>query len=312
MREEQTISYKEFVENFKSEISRFLEDWDAKISIDPAVDEESEDYIVVKWSVKNGSNQQRFHMKEIFGDYESGKYDMDEIIKMAENLLRCCKEAGEKCHLDQIEDYNEISSRLIVRPVNYDSMQEKLKDGIYERVGDIALVLYIDLGTIQNAYTSCMVPASVLSSWKKCREEVMETALKNTYEMFPPTLFDIMGLTSGEEDRFCSFMDRELLPVSGDSVCGIFITNSNQINGAVTLFLPGVAKKLSELLGGDFYIAFTSMHEAAIHKINTVQVEMIRESLTELHRDMVESDDFLTERVYRYDSEKDRIELVED
>lgn len=313
MREEKKVSYKEFVEHFRSEVSCFLEGWDVEVNVESVFDEAGEDYIVVKWSVKKGTNQQRFHMKEIYRDYESGKYDdMDEMIKMAEDLLTCCREVGEKCRLDQIEDYNEICSRLIVRPVNYDSKKEKLKDGIYEKVGDIALTLYLDLGTVQGKYTSCMVPASILPSWKKCREEIMETALKNTYEMFPPRMFDLIGLTVGEEDRFCSFMDREVLPVAGDSACGIFITNSNQINGAATLFLHGVGKKLSELMGGDFYIAFTSIHEAAIHKINTVDVETIRESLAELHRDTVTSDDFLTERVYRYNNEKDRIELVAD
>lgn len=312
MTEEQKVSYKEFVEYFRREVSYFLEDWDTETSAETAFDEKGEEYLVVKWSVKKGYNQQRFHMREIFRDYERGEYDMEEIVTMAESLLDCCKEMGEKCRLDKIEDYHAICSHLIVRPVNYDSKQEMLKNGVYEKVGDIALTLYINLGTIQDKYTSCMVPASVLSSWNKCREEIMETALKNTYEMFPPRMFDIMGLMAGEEGRFCSFMDRDFLPVTGDSVCGIFITNSNQINGAATLFLPGVAKKLSELIGGDFYIAFTSIHEAAIHKINTVDVEMIRESLAELHRDTVAPDDFLTERVYRYNSEKDRIEPATD
>ncbi|MCD7996976.1 MAG: DUF5688 family protein [Clostridiales bacterium] len=312
MREEQTGIYMEFVENFRMGVCRYLEGRDCEVSFQPAHDEDGEDYMVVKWRGKKGSNQQRFHMKKIFLDYEKEEYSMEEIMGTVEEIINCCKEAGENCCWDQIEDYDEICNRLIIRLLNYDSNYEKLKKGIYEKVGDIAIVLYIHLGTIEGNYISCMVPDVVFSSWRKCKKDVMQAAMENTYELFPPRIYNMLALFNAVEEVFCSFMDKEDLPVDGDGPCGVFITNTNQINGAVALFLPGVAKKLGELMEGDYYIGFTSIHEAAIHKIDTVRAELIRKTLTELHRDAVESDDFLSEKVYRYNRERDRIELVGD
>lgn len=58
-----------------------------------------------------------------------------------------------------------------------------------------------------------------------------------------------------------------------------------------------------------FYIAFTSMHEAAIHNCEKkVYPETIRESLKDLNREMPSEDDFLSEKVYYYNRGKDRIE----
>ena len=92
--------------------------------------------------------------------------------------------------------------------------------------------------------------------------------------------------------------------------CPLSQTITNQINGAVAIFLPGVAKRLGEMMGNDLYIAFTSMHEAAIHNCEKVYPETIRESLKDLNREMPSDDDFLSEKVYYYNRGKDRIEVV--
>ena len=75
--------------------------------------------------------------------------------------------------------------------------------------------------------------------------------------------------------------------------------------------MPGVAKKLGELLKSDYYIAFTSVHEAAIHKVGTVEVEVIRSSLSGINEDVDMEEDFLSAQVYKYSQEKDRIEVAE-
>jgi len=38
------------------------------------------------------------------------------------------------------------NTTLILRPFNYDNNEKVLADGIYRRIGDMALVLYISLG----------------------------------------------------------------------------------------------------------------------------------------------------------------------
>lgn len=64
------------------------------------------------------------------------------------------------------------------------------------------------------------------------------------------------------------------------------------------------------MMGNDLYIAFTSMHEAAIHNCEKVYPETIRESLKDLNREMPSDDDFLSGKVYYYNRGKDRIEVV--
>ena len=47
-------------------------------------------------------------------------------------------------------------------------------------------------------------------------------------------------------------------------------------NGAVSIFLPGVAKKLSDILGEDLYIVFLNYDYAVIHPVSIIRPEEIR------------------------------------
>ena len=46
---------------------------------------------------------------------------------------------------------------------------------------------------------------------------------------------------------------------------GNCLSTSRKTNGAVAVFLPGVAERLAYLLDSDFYMVFTSIHEVMIH-----------------------------------------------
>lgn len=52
---------------------------------------------------------------------------------------------------------------------------------------------------------------------------------------------------------------------------GNCLSTSRKINGAVAVFLPGVAERIYDLLNSDFYIVFTSIHEAMIHNVESVK-----------------------------------------
>lgn len=308
---EKTEDYRKFLDKLIEEMSRLTEGKNIVVAYQPALDEFSEDYLVAKMDGKNGNHVQRFHTEDLFRDLENGRMDMEEILNNVEEMLDYCEEVEKISPLSELDNYEKICSRLIVRPMNYEKHVKKLQVGIYERVGDIALVLYISIGTVRGHYVSSMVPSRVFTGWKRKQEEVMKAALKNTYDLFPPRMFDISSLLCLEENMSSAFMERETLPMDTEGNGGIFITNTAQINGAISIFLPGVAKKLGELLDSDYYIAFTSMHEAAVHKIGTVEVEDIRSSLSEVNEEMYVEEDFLSEQVYRYNRESDNIEAVE-
>lgn len=310
MRKENTEEYQKFVESLKEEVCRITKDWNAEIKFQSAKEGQLEDYLAVETNGENGKHVQRFHLWEMYQDLESGEFSLEEMFDQVAEMLDCCKEIERISPLDKIQDYQKIRSHLIVRLLNYDRNAERLKEGIYERIGDIALVLYVNIGSIKEQYISSMIPFHAFSEWKQSKKDVMETALRNTYDLFPPRVFCLASLKDLVQGIDFAFMDSEELPFDPDREFGIFLTNTSQMNGAVSIFLPGVAKKLGELLGGDFYIGFTSLHEAVLHKVGMIGVERIRDSLKSMNAEVIAEKDFLSEQVYRYSRENDKIEAV--
>ena len=311
MRKENTEEYRKFVESLMEEVCRITKDWNAEIKFQPAQDDHSEDYLAVETNRENGKHVQRFHLWEMYQDMESGEFSLEEMLSQTAELLACCKEVERISPLDKIQDYQKIRSYLIVRLLNYDHNAEKIEEGVYERIGDIALVLYVNIGSVKEQYISSMIPFSAFSEWKRSKKEVLETALRNTYDLFPPRVFHLAPLEDLVQGIDFAFMDSEELLFNPNREFGIFLTNTNQMNGAISVFLPGVSKKLGELLGGDFYIGFTSLHEAVLHKVGTVELKQIQESLKSMNSEVIAEKDFLSEQVYRYSRENDKIEVVE-
>lgn len=99
------------------------------------------------------------------------------------------------------------------------------------------------------------------------------------------------------------------LSLNGDHF-GNCLSTAERTNGAVAVFLPGVAKRLGELLGSGFYIVFTSIHEAMIHSENSADLEGLKTVLKDTVEAATPKEDVLTLNIYYYDRESGEISMV--
>lgn len=81
---------------------------------------------------------------------------------------------------------------------------------------------------------------------------------------------------------------------------GNCLSTVNKTNGAVAVFLPGVAKRLSQLLDGDLYLAFTSIHEVMVHNANLVTSEDLKEVLADTIQEATTEEEYLSSHIYHY------------
>ena len=84
---------------------------------------------------------------------------------------------------------------------------------------------------------------------------------------------------------------------------GNCLSTSVRTNGAVAVFLPGVAQRLGKLIGGSFYMVFTSIHEVMIHSEDSADPRKLKEVLAETVEETTPEEDFLTYYVYHYNAE---------
>ena len=256
----------------------------------------------------------------VSGDYEGGREVCALYVwALYERYMRGCSleeicddvlyevhriiNAGFREQIKHLRDYETVRNHLFVRLLNVERNKCDLKNAVYYVLGDVALVLYMKIGEQDEYVTSMKIRTDMMDAWGVEKKRVFETALKNTYVSSPPRIYDCGKMMLNPDYDGDDFMDvMSECEMHGD-FAGNCLSTTNRTNGAVAIFLPGVAKRLADLIGESFYIVFTSVHEAMIHNERYVELDMLYSVLKDTVREMTPDEDVLTLKIYRYDKE---------
>lgn len=208
------------------------------------------------------------------------------------------------------------SDRLIIRPMHYPCDREELEDGICWRFGDIALVMYLLLHDDAEGFLTVKMNRDMVEKWDMTDEGMLTNALLNTYAKMPPRLYYGTDIRYRYDNNYGVFMPGEkgmqIVVHPNDEqegLKGYLLTTTRRLNGAVALFYPGVKERLAEFLKGDYYVGFTSIHEAVVY---SARHKVLHEMKAAIQRTNIMFDrrEMLTNRVYRYScSRKELIEV---
>ena len=242
------------------------------------------------------------YTQELFKAYQEGS-PMEEIMKEITDDLERVRKAKIYEKTKVLKDYEKTKKRLFIRLLNADKYAEDLKDAVYKTLGDIALVLYMKVTEYQGCVTSTKIRQGMLEQWKKDSDEVFKEALLNTYFISPPRIYCWEKLLYNLDYEGENFMNLLFdMSLKKDAI-GNCLSTSVRTNGAVAVFLPGVAQRLGKLIGGSFYMVFTSIHEVMIHSEDSADPRKLKEVLAETVEETTPEEDFLTYYVYHYNAE---------
>ncbi len=271
------------------------------------------DYVILTVRKKYGQIC-RFDCKYLYNSYDkNGWEDVWEIINF--NLaVSKKKDMMSTMELIDKNEYEPLKEKIFIRPLNYADHRYELKDNIYKRIGDIVLVLYMllsdeNIGERHNVM-STKIPNSMVKNWGLPEDEVWNNAMTNTYIMAPPRMFlNSMDLYKPSYDKG-AFMALNTTIKSLKATQVPTITTTKQMNGAIAMFYPGVKERIAELFGGDYYIAFTSIHDVRVHKKGTVPPISILRSLKSVNKNFP-SDEILSRKVYLYEAASNELKQLE-
>lgn len=270
---------------------------------------------------------------KLLGDFVEARFDDNNFIRLEGSCLRDIFvsegwDGVEKFISDQIEysdsiksdvdsvinsitKYDEIKDKLIVRPLNYGYNKVTLEGASYMMTGDIALVLYVLVkdDAESGVLNTIKVPASIVSEWGIQKSDVFYYAMLNTNVYAMPRLYsNILNIENTDESeaafmspKYETKLSREIIPL---------VTTTKKTNGAIAMFYPGVKEKIAEMFGDSFYVAFTSIHEAMIHKAGTIDAESIRRHVKATNKTFGPADT-LSDEVWFYNRANGEFNIVE-
>lgn len=250
------------------------------------------------------------HVQELFEDYERGK-ELNELGTMILTELKKVNHAEFFDKTKNLTDYEMIKKDLFIRLLNLNRNKDELVHAVYRCIGDIAVVLYMRISESADGITSMKIRKEYLEEWGISREKILEEALINTMKMTPPRIYCWEKLIFDPEYDGEDFMGKENsdVEISRKSL-GICLSTTKRTNGAAAIFMPGVAKRMAELLGQDLYLAFTSVHEVMVHDARQVYPEELEDVVSETVKETTPEEDFLSIRIYRYCRSTDSIICV--
>jgi len=266
--------------------------------------------LIIQWPMRFGAEYISFPMGNLYRD--SRKHGVDVVLANISSILKkhmVNADLADRLR-EQIKNLDAIRDKLVLRPFNYDDNDKILSNAVYRRVGDIAIVLYarFEMGEAQK--WGLMISKDMVQDWGENEDELLDKAMENTMKLQPPILNRFCGISSMPWNQIRFMEDTVVCDFS--SYLTPTLSTDHETNGAIAAFYPGVLDRLCEMIGQDFYLVFTSIHEVHVYAANgLVTVDNMRKSLAGTNKHANRREAILSRQVYRYDGKAKKLTVAD-
>ena len=254
------------------------------------------------------------YLNPYYEAYSKGKIEIEQAVDNVVELYNQSKiDCGNVANdmIDNVFKFENVKDRLRVRVINFEANKEYLSNKPYEKVLDLAKILYIALDdtNMVGANAAIIIEDTVFESWGISKEDVFDIAWSNTMKALPQRI----GRMSDILQDFCS--DISLIKGYRESSDRLYVvSNSEATYGAGAILYKGVAENIANSLNSDIIILPCSVHETIILAETNPAVEKDYKELKAMVQYINEKElsrqNYLSNSVYRYSRELDKIEIV--
>ena len=223
-------------------------------------------------------------------------------------------EAPIQVDLKAILNYENVKDKLFIRVSSAETNKEVLEIVPHQLKEDLAITYHVAVGKDQDGLSSMLITNEMMKEYGVTQEQIHEDAMKSSPRVMVPevssigVLIDeiyqknILMLTPDEREMLL-----ETLQESSEMPTFFVVTNTDRIDGAGVIFYPEFMDNMGELLGNNFFILPSSIHQMLILPDDgQVDAEMLRDMVKEVNATQVAPAERLTNDVYHFDT-KDHV-----
>ncbi len=243
---------------------------------------------------QEGSNiAPTLYVNSLYEEYRMGA-DMEYLV---ERVVESYHQGAVKkdITMDFFLDFEKVKDRIAYRLINAKMNKELLEDIPHIIYLDWAICFYYAFHDEAIGDGMILIHNSHMDMWNTNHEELMKLAGVNTPRMFSPMLMS-MGdlLKSMKMEQVASNL--------------YILTNEQKCQGAVTLLYPGMLRKAAELLGGDFFVLPSSIHEVLLLKKQEYDdTDILLDMIHEANSNHVMEEEILSNHLYYYDAKQEKL-----
>ncbi|MCR5673529.1 MAG: DUF5688 family protein [Lachnospiraceae bacterium] len=239
------------------------------------------------------------YMENYYEEYTLG----EDVKSIGDRILALYNENDLSVNFDMsfFDDFDRIRDKLYIKLINKEKNTEFLKEAPYEEFLDLAVTAYVRIKDKKIGNGLIMVKNEHLKLWGVTAREVLDIAKKNTHDLdgydikhILDVLQEIHGLPQGPADPFEFPM--------------YVATNDRMTNGAAVLTMNDKLKEYAKVIGGDYYVIPSSVHELILvaRDAGTDRTCDIDNLIREVNATTLGPDDVLSDHAYLYSS-KDEV-----
>ncbi len=308
------MNYETFKGVVETELLNFLPESmrDGKIEIMkvPKVNREM-DAVTVVFGDDREKISPTLYVQDMYARYEACESLPDVMKEFAEafvNSVEKSQEVFEKIDLPNCKD------RIIFQLINAEQNKELLANVPYRPFQDLAIIYRVVVEERDGMLASSIINNNVADALGLKEAELFELAAENTKRINP---VKVIGMSEMLRQSFIdSGVDVEdldmMMPPVPDEEMMYVVTNSRNMNGAISMIYEDELHKLSEKISDDLYILPSSIHEVLAVPASIQKAEELAEMVHTINMAQVNLEDRLSNQVYHYDRKARTLKLATD
>jgi len=310
------MSYKAFKQFAFEQLSDIFkgDEYTVEEEISRRTDEDAYEVIRVWDEVAKVRKGKGLRVSTFYQDYALGKSLEDIILSMVDDIKEDEGLAGQ-LEIPDVLNFERSKDKIIVRPLNFKKNEQLLKDYLYQRHGDIALVIYMIAANSELGLATAKVGKEAIEEWGITEALAFDWAITNTQNLFEPYVVPAESLQAeilpeDYPDKHKYFMRPDCIIEKSRAGSYHFFLDGN-INAATAVFYPDVLKRFSALVDDDLYIVIASMSFIGVHERKSISLSTLRKmAIKEKTNPYADPAEFLSDGVYHYSRRDDRLALM--
>lgn len=300
------MDFDEFKEKVKDNIKNYLpmQYEKANVSLQSVVKNNDVQLTGLMIRLEENNIAPFIYLDRYYEQYQNGMELPDIMKDIAE--LRVSSEQSVKLDISRITDFNQVKDNIICKLINGDMNEEYLADKPYTQIEDMAVIYVIDLGSGAEGHMSSPITYDLMKRYGVDTQMLHEIAIHNlakseiVFKSMKDALMEIMfpdGVS--EEDPLAEILSAE------DEIPMYVLSNAEKLNGAASVLDKDTMETISEMLGGDFVVIPSSIHEVIILPMDdNVDKDELEGIIREVNTGQVAPEERLSYHAYQYDSGK--------
>lgn len=255
------------------------------------------------------------YLEDFYNDFQEGR-PMNEIMQNIADMYMNAYSSVDRNTIAKPDislKYEDVKEKLTVQVLDMKRNKEKLKTMAFTPIGnDLAMTYAYVVSSDELGEAKIGITRAIVQEYGYNLTELNKDALENSVKTYPAILSDmekVMEAMMGGSPSEPPLLNDEL-KVDKDTQM-LVLSNVNGLQGAATLFYPGVQEQIAKAIDDSYFVLPSSIHEVLIVPEKTGHTARDLENMVkEANATQVAPEEVLSDKVLRYDRDSKELSFA--